>query len=124
MKETKMDFDEDRMDTPEFARAVRDLERITREIAGRYIVQGVQLTWRLLLAIEAEALADLGFAGRHESALRTLFARPDDLSFPETDDLVDFGASNALPPVFVFAVDAYDCAARAGHPELAVAVAH
>jgi len=26
--------------------------------------------------------------------------------------------------VFVFAVDAYDCAARAGHPELAVVVAH
>jgi hypothetical protein len=124
MKETTMDFDEDRMDTPEFARVVRDLERITRDIAERYIVQGVQLTWRLLLAIEAEALADLGFAGRHESALRTLFARPDDLSFPETDDLVDFGTSNALPPVFVFAVDAYDCAARAGHPELAVAAAH
>ena len=119
-----MDFDEDRMDTPEFARTVRDLERITRDIAARYIVQGVRLTWRLLLAIEAEALADLGFAGRHESALRALFARPDDMAFPETDDLVDFGASNALPPVFVFAVDAYDCAARAGHPELAVPVAH
>ena len=119
-----MDFDDDRMDTPEFARTVRDLERITRDIAEPYIVQGVPLTWRLLLAIEAEALADLGFAGRHESALRALFARPDDMAFPETDDLVDFGASNALPPVFVFAVDAYDRAARAGHPELAVAVAH
>ena len=34
-----MDFDEDRMDTPEFARTVRDLERITRDIATRYIVQ-------------------------------------------------------------------------------------
>ena len=119
-----MDFDEDRMDTPEFARTVRDLERITRDIATRYIVQGVPLTWRLLLAIEAEALADRGFAGRHESALRELLARPADMSFPETDDLVDFGTSNALPPVFVFAVDAYDCAAHTGHPELAVAVAH
>jgi len=117
-----MDFDEDRIDSPEFARTVRDLERITREIAQRYIVQSVPLTWRLLLAIEAEALADLGFAGRHESALRALFARPDDMAFPETDDLVNFGTSNALPPVFVFAVHAYECAARAGHPELAVAV--
>ncbi len=119
-----MDFEEDRIDTPEFARVVRDLKRITREVAQRYIVQGVQLTWRLLLAIEAEALADLGFAGRHESALRALFARPDDLMFPETDDLVDFGTSNALPPVFAFAVDAYDQAAHAGHPELAIAAAH
>jgi Protein of unknown function (DUF2471) len=124
MEENTMDFDEDRIDSPEFARTVRDLERITREIAQRYIVQSVPLTWRLLLAIEAEALADLGFAGRHECALRALFARPDDMAFPETDDLVDFGASNALPPVFVFAVDAYECATRAGHPELAVAVAH
>ncbi len=119
-----MDNDEDQMSTPEFARAVRDLDRITRDIAGRYIVQGVPLTWRLLLAIEAEAVADLGFAGRHESTLRTLFEHPAELAFPETDDLVDFGSSNALPPVFAFAVDAYDRAARSGHPELAVAMAH
>jgi len=124
MEENTMDFDEDRIKSPEFARTVRDLERITRDIAQRYIVQSVPLTWRLLLAIEAEALADLGFAGRHESALRALFARPDDMAFPETDDLVDFRASNALPPVFVFAVDAYECAARAGHPELALAASH
>jgi hypothetical protein len=119
-----MDFDEDRMNTPEFSRAVRDLERITRDIAARYIVQGVPLTWRLLLAIEAEAVADLGFAGRHESTLRVLFAHPDEFRFPETDDVVDFSSSNALPPVFAFAVDAYDRAARSGRPELAVAVAH
>ena len=29
----------------QFARAVRDLERITRQVAGRYIDQGVPLTW-------------------------------------------------------------------------------
>jgi hypothetical protein len=119
-----MNFNEDRMDTPEFARAMRDLERITREVAARFIVQGVPLTWRLLLAIEAEALADLGYAGRHEAAMRTLFERPDDMSFPETDDIVDFGTSNALPPVFAFAVDAYERAAHEGHPELAISVAH
>ena len=34
----------------QFARAVRDLERITRQIAGRYIDKGVPLTWRLLHA--------------------------------------------------------------------------
>ena|ERR1700712_4887159 len=122
-KGDEMDIEEDRIDSPGFARVVKDLERITREVAHRYIVQGVPLTWRLLLAIEAEALADLGFAGRHESALRALFARPDDLRFPETDEPVDFGTSNALPPVFAFAVDAYDQVARAGHPELAVAAA-
>jgi hypothetical protein len=105
----------------QFARAVRDLERITRHIAGRYIDLGVPLTWRLLHAIEAEAVADLGFAGRHEAALRELFARPADFEFPETDDVVDIGSSNALPAVFAFAVDAYEQAARHGRPQLAIA---
>ncbi len=73
----------------QFARAVHDLERITRQIAARYIRPGVPLTWRLLHAIEAEAVADLGFAGRHEAALRELFARPADFQFPETDDVVE-----------------------------------
>jgi hypothetical protein len=39
--------------------AARDLEHIVRNIAARYIVQQVPLSWRLLHAIEAEALADL-----------------------------------------------------------------
>ncbi|SAK71168.1 serine/threonine protein kinase [Caballeronia calidae] len=104
----------------QFSRAVRDLERITRQIAGRYIDKGVPLTWRLLHAIEAEAVADLGFAGRHEAALRELFARPDTFHFPETDDVVDVAASEALPAVFAFAVDAYERAAR-HRPQLAIA---
>ncbi|SAL54409.1 DUF2471 family protein [Caballeronia humi] len=108
----------------QFARAVRDLERITRQIAARYIAQGVPLTWRLLHAIEGEAVADLGFAGRHEPALRELFARPDDFAYPQTDDIVDFSSSDALPAVFAFAVDAYEQAALHGHPKLALAVGH
>lgn len=115
-----MDFDQDPLNTHDYARAVRDLDRITRDIATRYIVQGVRLTWRLLLAIEAEAVADLGFAGRHEATLRALFEHPSEFAFPETDEFVDFSSSNALPPVFAFAVDAYESAARNGHPELAV----
>jgi hypothetical protein len=104
----------------QFVRAVRDLERITRQIAGRYIDKGVPLTWRLLHAIEAEAVADLGFAGRHEAALRELFARPDDFHFPETDDVVDVASSDALPAVFAFAVDAYERAARQGQPRAVI----
>ena len=116
-----MESNGENLNKKQFARAVRDLERITRQIAGRYIDKGVPLTWRLLHAIEAEAVADLGFAGRHEAALRELFARPDDFHFPETDDVVDLGSSDALPAVFAFAVDAYECAARHGRPQLAIA---
>jgi len=92
--------------------AARDLEHIVRHIARRYLLQQVPLTWRLLHAIEAEALADLGFASRHDALLRGLFQRPDSFAWPETDETVDFGASNALPAVFAFAVAAYEDAAR------------
>lgn len=91
-----------------FQAAARDLEHIVRHIAGRYIVQGVPLTWRLLHAIEAEALADLGFAGRHEAYVLELFKRPEAMTYPETDDPATFGKSNALPMAFAFAVAAYE----------------
>lgn len=95
-----------------FQTAARDLEHIVRNIAARYIVQQVPLSWRLLHAIEAEALADLGFASRHDALMLGLFQRPSDLPYPETDEAVDFGISTALPAVFAFAVSAYEEAAR------------
>lgn len=116
-----MESNGEHLSKKQFERAVRDLERITRQIAGRYIEKGVPLTWRLLHAIEAEAVADLGFAGRHEAALRGVFARPDNFRFPETDDVVDIASSDALPAVFAFAVDAYERAARQGRPPLFIA---
>jgi hypothetical protein len=91
-----------------FQAAARDLEHIVRHIAGRYVVQGVPLTWRLLHAIEAEALADLGFASRHDAEVLDLFKRPEDMTYPETDDPATFGKSNALPMAFAFAVAAYE----------------
>ncbi|WP_322048227.1 DUF2471 family protein [Paraburkholderia sp. J67] len=95
-----------------FQAAARDLEQIVRNIAHRYIAQQVPLSWRLLHAIEAEALADLGFASRHDTLMLGLFQRPGDLAYPETDETVDFGQSNALPAVFAFAVSAYEHATR------------
>lgn len=92
--------------------AARDLEQIVRHIAARYIVQGVPLTWRLLHAIEAEALADLGFASRHDAFVLDLFKRPAQMIYPETDDPASFGRSNALPAAFAFAVSAYEEAKR------------
>lgn len=95
-----------------FQAAARDLEHVVRSIAQRYIAQQVPLSWRLLHAIEAEALADLGFASRHDAIMLGLFQRPGELAYPETDDPVDFGRSNALPAVFAFAVSAYERASQ------------
>jgi hypothetical protein len=106
-----------------FQTAARDLEHIVRSIAARYIAQQVPLTWRLLHAIEAEALADLGFASRHDALMLGLFQRPSVLPYPETDEPVDFGSSNALPAVFAFAVSVYEetqrSAAQATHRAVA-----
>ena len=38
-----MDSNGENLNKKQFARAVRDLERITRQIAARYIAQGVPL---------------------------------------------------------------------------------
>jgi len=111
MNNLKADPTDQTLATRRYQTAARDLEHIVRSIAARYIVKEVPLTWRLLHAIEAEALADLGFASRHDALLLGLFQRPSDLPYPETDEGVDFGASNALPAVFAFAVNAYEEAA-------------
>ena len=112
MNNLKADPSEQTLAALRYQGAARDLEHIVRNIAARYIVQQVPLTWRLLHAIEAEALADLGFASRHDALMLGLFLRPSDLPYPETDDGVDFGTSNALPAVFAFAVNAYEEAVR------------
>ncbi|XUW91590.1 DUF2471 domain-containing protein [Burkholderia sp. M6-3] len=104
--------------------AARDLEFIVRNIAARYIAQQVPLTWRLLHAVEAEALADLGFASRHDALMLGLFQRPSDLPYPETDEGVDFGMSTALPAVFAFAVSAYEQAARSAATRASQPAAH
>ncbi|AEA62489.1 DUF2471 family protein [Burkholderia gladioli] len=95
-----------------FKAAAQDMEMIVRHIAARYIRQRVPLTWRLLQAIEAEAMADLGFAARHDPFIRSLFERPADFEFPETDDPIDVAQSNALPAVLSYAVSAYEAASR------------
>ncbi|MFC5430928.1 DUF2471 family protein [Paraburkholderia denitrificans] len=104
--------DEPKLAALRFQTAARDLEQIVRNIAQRYIAQQVPLTWRLLHAIEAEALADLGFASRHDAIMLGLFQRPGELAYPETDDPADFGRSDALPAVFAFAVAAYERATQ------------
>ena len=105
-------MEEQKLAALRFQAAARDLEHIVRNIAARYIVHGVPLTWRLLHAIEAEALADLGFASRHDPIMLSLFQRPVGMAYPETDDVVDFGQSNALPAAFGFAVAVYEEAQR------------
>jgi hypothetical protein len=96
-----------------FERAAADLQDILHIIAERYLRRGVPLTWRLLHAIEAEALADLGLASRHDNALLALFVRTETSAYPCTDELVSVLETAPVPLLFWFVLDVYGIAAPA-----------
>jgi Protein of unknown function (DUF2471) len=104
------------MDEPQFSeqafdRAAADLRRVIHAIAGRYLIRGLPLTWRLLHDIETETLADLGLAGRHCAELLALFVRPADYDYPYTDELVTISAGRRVPFIVWLVLDVYGVAA-------------
>lgn len=90
-----------------FERAAADLQDIIHVIAERYLLRGVPLTWRLLHAIEAEALADLGLASRHDDVLLALFVRASTSDYPCTDEVVSVLENSTVPLLFWFVLDVY-----------------
>ncbi|MBS2132299.1 DUF2471 domain-containing protein (plasmid) [Burkholderia thailandensis] len=92
-------------------RAALDLQRIVALLAQRYLglrraMPGRAVpapTWRLLLDIEEQAFADLGFKGRHPVAVRDDFSRLADsrLAGPDLDAPVDWQRDDdPLPAVY------------------------
>ncbi|TCK32033.1 uncharacterized protein DUF2471 [Paraburkholderia sp. BL8N3] len=92
-------------------RAALDLQRIVVLLAQRYLGlrRGARansapaLTWRMLLDIEEQAFADLGFQGRHPAAIREAFIRLADSRLPgtETNAIADWQRDeDPLPTVY------------------------
>lgn len=92
-------------------RAALDLQRIVALLAQRSFGPGRHLpgqrvtapTWRLLLDIEEQAFADLGFQGRHPAAVRGGFVRLADsrLAGPDHNAPVDWQSDDdPLPAVY------------------------
>jgi hypothetical protein len=93
-------------------RAAVDLQRVVALIAQPYLRLLHQRklghwvpapTWRLLVDVEEQAFADLGFQGRHAVAVRNAFARLADsrLTGPDLDAPVDWQRDNdPLPAVY------------------------
>ncbi|MDQ7982513.1 DUF2471 family protein [Paraburkholderia sp. SARCC-3016] len=108
--------DEREIDLVELERAVQraavDLQRIVALIAQPYLRllrQGTlghwvpAPTWRLLVEIEEQAFADLGFQGRHAVAVRNGFARlaGSRLTGPNLDAPVDWQHDDdPLPAIY------------------------
>ena len=94
-------------------RAAMDLQRVVTVIARPYLRLPNQKklghwvpapTWRLLVDIEEQAFADLGFQGRYAAAVRDGFARLADsrLTGPDLDAPVDWQRDDdSLPAVYV-----------------------
>ncbi|MGF6604165.1 hypothetical protein P3T23_008920 [Paraburkholderia sp. GAS448] len=74
-------------------RAALDLQRVVALLAQRRPgmrrtarpQQAAVLTWRMLLDIEEQAFADLGFQGRHPATIRDAFIRLADSRLPVTE---------------------------------------
>jgi len=96
-----------------FERAAADLQDIIHVIAERYLLRGVPLTWRLLHAIEAEALADLGLASRHDPKLLALFVHRSTSRYPCTDETVGVMTEHTVPLLTWFVLDVYGIQATA-----------
>jgi len=107
-----------------FERAAADLQDILHMIAERYLRRGVPLTWRLLHAIEAEALADLGLASRHDNTLLALFVRTATSAYPCTDDVVSVLETSPVPLLFWFVLDVYGIPALSPVKRATPAIAH
>jgi Protein of unknown function (DUF2471) len=94
-------------------RAATDLQCVVAAIARPYLrlLNQKKLghwvpapTWRLLVEIEEQAFADLGFQGRYAAAVRDGFARLADsrLTGPDLDAPVDWQRDDdSLPAVYV-----------------------
>jgi hypothetical protein len=94
-------------------RAAMDLQRVVAVIARPYLrlLKQKKLghwvpppTWRLLVDIEEQAFADLGFQGQYAAAVRDGFARLADsrLTGPDLDAPVDWQRDDdPLPAVYV-----------------------
>jgi len=107
-----------------FERAAADLQDVIHVIAERYLLRGVPLTWRLLHAIEAEALADLGLASRHAPKLIALFVHRSASRYPYTDETVSVTTEHAVPLLTWFVLDVYGIPAIAAPKAAPRGVAH
>jgi hypothetical protein len=81
----------------EFDAVVARLSLVIKPIVARHRGDGDKLTWRLMHAIEREAVGELLQTGGDLNPVYINMVRPSPaFGYPETDDLVDFGESNGI----------------------------
>lgn len=96
------------LDMSEFDAVVARLSLVIQPIVARHRGDGDKLTWRLMQAIEREAIGELQKTGRGLNPVYINMVRPSPVfGYPETDDLVDFGGSNGIACSYSMIYEAY-----------------
>lgn len=95
------------LDMLEFDAVIARLSLVIQPIVARHRGDGDKLTWRLMQTIEREAVSELQKAGGLNPVYINMVRTSPALGYPETDDLVDFGKSNAIAYSYSIIYEAY-----------------
>ncbi len=95
------------MDMTEFDAVVERLRLAIQPIVARHRSDGDQLTWRVMQEIEEEAVCELENAGCFNPLYINIVRPSPAFHYPQTDELVDFGKSNAIACSYAMIYEAY-----------------
>ncbi len=95
------------VDVTEFNAVIGRLRPVIATLVESHRTAGRVLTWRLLRAIEAEALGQLEKSGDLRPVYINMVRASSVFPYPDNDDPVDFGDSSAIACAFSMIVEAY-----------------
>ena len=95
------------IDRTEFDAVIMRLKQVIQPIVARHWGGGDKLSWRLMRTIELEAVCELQKAGDLNPICINLIRPTPAFGYPESDDPVDFGKSNAIAYSYSMIYEAY-----------------
>jgi hypothetical protein len=95
------------LDVTEFNAVIGRLKPVVATLVELHRTAGRTLTWHLLRTIETEALGQLEKSGDLRPAYINLVRASNVMSYPDGDDPVNFGESNAIACAFAMIYEEY-----------------
>lgn len=95
------------VEVTEFNAVIGRLRPVIATLVESHRTAGHALTWRLLRTIEAEALGQLEKSGDLRPVYINMVRASSIFPYPDNDDPVDFGGSNAIACAYSMIFEAY-----------------
>jgi hypothetical protein len=95
-------------DVTEFNAVIGRLKPVVATLVESHRTAGHTLTWRLLRTIETEALGQLEESGDLMPGYINMVRASPGFCYPDNDDPVNFGESNAIACAFSMIFEAYN----------------